>query len=188
MKILTYFLILFIPFLPQAQQDFYIFDMSDFLSNMEKDWSIGNGIDTITGEFVGAYFEVTVQDEMNMNGFKLEVMNSSITVFGDSINSGIVTKRFETSNLYFAPTLGVEQINKPLEIVMYPNPSNDFVYFEGDYMDRIIIYDINAVLISRSKPRSNRFALSVSSFSSGTYMVQIFSDNKKGIFKKLIIK
>ena len=182
-------LLILSPFLPQAQGNFYIFDMSEFLSEMEKDWSIGNGIDVNTGEFVGPYFEVIVQNGMNMNGYRLEIMNSTITVYGDSINSGVVEKRFESSNLYFAPPLNVSEVDRRQSIKMYPNPSNEFVHFEGQYMNRIIIYDINGKLVTRSRPRSDSFTLHLgTNIASGTYIVQIYCDNKKGIFKRLIIK
>ena len=189
MKKIIISLLLFISLFANAQQDFYIFDMTDFLSNMEKDWSIGNGIDIYTGEFVGAYFEVTVENGMNMNGHNLEIMNSTIRVYGDSINSGQVTKRFPTSNLYFAPLLStVEEEYKPLEIKMFPNPATDNVIFMGDFVERLLIYDINKKLIKREKPKAKNFSVNVSNMQSGLYIVQIFSNNNKGIFKKLIIK
>jgi len=189
MKNLIIVILLLVTSVSSSQQNFYIFDMTDFLSDMEKDWSIGNGIDIYTGEFVGAYFEVTVENGMNMNGYNLEIMNSTIRVYGDSINSGQVTKRFESSNLYFAPLLStVEEQYKPLEIKMFPNPASDFVIFMGDYVDRLVIYDINKRLVKREQPKSKNFRINTNTMSSGIYIVQIFSNNNKGIFKKLIIK
>lgn len=182
-------LLLTMPFLPQAQtSEFYIFDMSDFLADMEKDWSIGNGIDIYTGEFVGPYFEAEVHGGMNMNGYRLEIMNATITVYGDSINSGIVQKRFESSNLYFAPLLNVESRPERLEIKLYPNPSNKTVTIEGVYMQRITVYDMNGKIVNRSKPRSNEFKMNVSTFPSGVYIMQIWCDDGRGVFKKLIVK
>tara|TARA_R100000544_G_C2187599_1_gene40004 strand:+ start:93 stop:632 length:540 start_codon:yes stop_codon:yes gene_type:complete len=178
------------PFLPQAQTvpGFYIFDMSEFLSEMDKPWSIGNGIDIYTGEFVGPYFEVEVHGGMNMNGHRLEIMNATITVYGDSINSGEVTKRFESSNLYFAPLLNVEPRLEKLQINLFPNPSVEYVTIEGVYMQRITVYDMNGKIVNRAKPRSNKFKMNVSSLSSGIYIMQIWCNNGRGVFKKLIIK
>jgi hypothetical protein len=192
-KLLLLTLLFASPFLPQAQEstpDYYIFDMSDFLSNMEKPWSIGNGIDIYTGEFVGPYFEVVVYNGMNMHDYNLEIMNTRITVYGDSINAGQVTKRFEVSDIYFAPTLEVEEVEIPdqLEIVLYPNPASSTTTIEGEYMKRITIYNINGQVVYRSKPKSNKINLNVSNFSSGIYMVQIYCENNRGVFKKLIVK
>ena len=187
MKKLLFTLFLFISFLSNSQQNVYIFDMSEFLSNMEKDWSIGNGININTGEFVGPYFMVEVFDGMNMNYHRLEIMNSSITVYGDSINSGIVQKRFESSNLYFAPLLSVKEDLEPLQLKMYPNPSSSFVNFEGEFVKRLVIYDNNGKIVIRSKPMSNKFTINTDFLSSGVYIVQIWCNNKRGIFKKLII-
>ena len=189
MKKTLYTLLLSASLIGNTQGNFYIFDMTDFLSEMEKSWSIGNGIDTFTGEYVGYYFEVTVQNGMNMNGHNLEIMNATIRVYGDSINSGQVTKRFPTSNLYFAPLLTtVDEEYKPLEIKMFPNPASDNVIFMGAFVERLVIYDINKKLIKREKPNAKNFSVNVSDMQSGLYIVQIFSNNYKGIFKKLIIK
>ena len=183
-------LLLLMPFLPQAQTspNFYIFDMSDFLADMEKPWSIGNGIDIYTGEFVGPYFEVEVHGGMNMNGHRLEIMNATITVYGDSINSGEVTKRFESSNLYFAPLLNVEPKPEKLELKLFPNPSLEYVTIEGVYMQRITVYDMNGKIVNRSKPRSDKFKMNVSTLSCGIYIMQIWCNDGRGVFKKLIIK
>jgi len=183
-------LFIMIPFLPQAQTvpGFYIFDMSDFLADMEKDWSIGNGIDVYTGEFVGPYFEAEVHGGMNMNGYRLEIMNATITVYGDSINSGIVQKRFESSNLYFAPLLNVKPKPEKLKLKLWPNPAIHEITLEGEYMQRITVYDMNGKIVNRSKPYSNKFKINVSTFSSGIYIMQIWCNNGRGIFKKLIIK
>ena len=77
---------------------------------------------------------------------------------------------------------------KPLEIKMFPNPASDFVIFMGDYVDRLVIYDINKRLVKREQPKSKNFRINTNTMSSGIYIVQIFSNNNKGIFKKLIIK
>lgn len=191
MKLLVIVITMLAPFLPQAQEstdNFYIFDMTEFLSEMEKPWSIGNGIDTFTGEFVGPYFEVVVQNGMNMNGHNLEIMNTTITVYGDSINSGQVTKRFETSNLYFAPLLSEPEVDYTLDIKMYPNPASSIVNFSGEYVTRFAIYNMSGNVVRRGKPNSDSFSVMTQSLSSGVYIVQLWSLNFKGVFKKLVIK
>jgi len=187
MKTILFKIFLFSFLVSNSQQSVYIFDMTDFLSNMEKDWSIGNGIDIYTGEFVGPYFLVEVFEGMNMNYHKLEIMNSSITVYGDSINSGIVDKRFETSNLYFAPLLSTEETYKPLSLKMYPNPATSSVTFQGEFVSKVILYDNNGKIVIRTKPMSEKFTIITDFLSSGVYMVQIWCNNNRGVFKKLII-
>ena len=188
-KLFISLMLLITPLTSESQEvpSVYIFDMSEFLSVMEKPWSIGNGIDVYTGEFVGPYFMVEVFEGMNMNYHRLEIMNSSITVYGDSINSGEVTKRFESSSLYFAPLLSTEEERRPLELKMYPNPSSSFVNFKGEFIKRLVIYDNNGKIVIRSKPMSSDFTLTTDFLSSGMYMVQIWCNDGRGIFKKLLI-
>lgn len=50
-------------------------DLTPILSNMNKDWSIGNGCDE--HQLIGY-----VNGDLNTNGYKLELMNTKIVVHG----------------------------------------------------------------------------------------------------------
>tara|TARA_R110000851_G_scaffold165253_2_gene310183 strand:+ start:1550 stop:2140 length:591 start_codon:yes stop_codon:yes gene_type:complete len=186
--------ILSTPFLPQAQEntDFYTFDMTDFLSDMQKDWSIGNGENPYTGEFEGYYFEVIVYEGMNFNNHQLEIMNSKITVIGDTINSIPIIKKYpDISELCVEEeTLSIE--DEPpqdrIEIIMYPNPADSEVTLRGHFMEKLTVYTIDGKKMIRANVRASEYTLDVSGYASGTYIVQIWMDSNKGIYKKLIIK
>jgi len=175
-------LLLISPFLPQAQSPFYAFDMSDFLTEMTKSWSIGNTEEE-------PYFEVSVFGGLNMNGHTLEIMNSKIIVYGDSTNTGTVIKRFETSDLVIGETLSEDIAEYSLpQVIMYPNPSRDYVNFKGELISKLVIYDALGKIRKKSKPNSSNFAINISNLPSGIYMIQLWCENNQGLVKKLIIR
>lgn len=164
--------------------------MSDFLSEMEKPWSIGNGINLQTDEFEGPYFEVIVYGGMNLNGHHLEIMNTKITVVGDTINSyGGVTKRFfAISDLIVeGETLTITEPQELYEMKMYPNPATDFVTFKGNYIEKMFVYDLNMKLVERIKVRNTQYKLDLRNYSRGIYIIQIGLQDNRGTFKKLIV-
>lgn len=171
-----------------SQENFYTFDMSEFLSEMEKPWSIGNGTNPVTGEFEGPYFEVIVYGGMNMNNHHLEIMNTKITVQGDTINSGEVTKRFfAISDLIVeGETLSTPE-QELFELSMFPNPARDFVTLRGQFMEKVQIYDMNGKLINRLSPMSDDFEIDLRNFAEGMYLLKIFMSDNRGTFKKLIV-
>lgn len=182
-------LFLFLCSLSYAQGNFPTFDMSDFLSEMEKPWSIGNGINLQTGEFEHPYFEVVVYGGMNLNGHHLEIMNTKITVVGDTINSyGGVTKRFfAISDLIVeGETLSVPE-QELFEVKMYPNPATDYVTLKGQFMEELQVYDMNGKIVIRAKPNSNQFKLDVRNYPKGMYMLRILLQDNRGTYKKLIV-
>jgi len=190
MKKLIVLLLMFVPFLPQTQEAFYTFDMSSFLSEMEKPWSIGNGTNQETGEFEGPYFEVVVYGGMNMNGHHLEIMNTKITVIGDTINSGVVSKRFTfISDLIVEDeTLSVPIVADKKQLKMYPNPAKVYATFKGDFIKGIRIYNLSGKLVKNIVVSGNEYRLSVYDYTSGLYIIEItFDDNQKTI-KKLIVQ
>jgi hypothetical protein len=130
-----------LPFFAPAQEGFYTYDMSEILTNMDRPWSVGNGIDE-------PYFEVIVYGGSNLNFHDLEIMNTVITVVGDTINSGLVTKRFEdVSNLIVESTLNTI-IPEKLSFKMYPNPATVYVTFTGDYIQRMRVYNLSGQLVN----------------------------------------
>lgn len=165
-----------------GQENHYTFDMTEILSNMTKNWSIGNGIEE-------PYFEVIVNEGMNLNNYTLEIMNSKITVYGDTINTGQVIKRFTfISDLIIEPnTLNNEQPLIP-ELKMFPNPAEKRVFFSANYIDRIFIYNMSGIFVKKIIVKNKTLALSLNELSSGTYIIQVIFDNNKGVYKKLIKK
>lgn len=86
--------------------------------------------------------------------------------------------------------LGVNDFDAA-EIAMTPNPANDqiTVTLENSLIASILVSDIKgSLLISEENLSENSKTLSVSSLSSGLYIVKIATNDGKSAFKKLIIK
>ncbi|MDW5290070.1 S8 family serine peptidase [Formosa sp. PL04] len=84
-------------------------------------------------------------------------------------------------------TLGIEDNTQELQLVMYPNPTTNNIYFKiaSDLTDiNVVVFDVLGKQILESTLR-NQQALDVSAFSAGIYMLKI-STSEKSIVKKLI--
>ena len=179
------------PFLPQAQENVYLFDMTEFLSNMTMPWSVGNGTNPETGEIEGIKFDVVVYDGMNFNNHELEIMNTKITVYGDTINSkNIIFKYFGVSELeVITETLEIpSEEERIVKVNMYPNPATYKAVLKGGFMEHIVVYDVDGGFITESSVNSNEYELDVSQFQNGVYIVQVWMSDNKGIVKKLIVQ
>ena len=179
------------PFLPQAQENAYLFDMTEFLSNMTMPWSVGNGTNPETGEIEGIKFDVVVYDGMNFNNHELEIMNTKITVYGDTINSkNIIFKYFGVSDLeVITETLEIpSEEERIVKVNMYPNPATYKAVLKGGFMEHIVVYDVDGGFITESSVNSNEYELDVSQFQNGVYIVQVWMSDNKGIVKKLIVQ
>ncbi len=179
------------PFLPQAQENAYLFDMTEFLSNMTMPWSVGNGTNPETGEIEGIKFDVVVYDGMNFNNHELEIMNTKITVYGDTINSkNIIFKYFGVSELeVITETLEIpSEEERIVKVNMYPNPATYKAVLKGGFMEHIVVYDVDGGFITESSVNSNEYELDVSQFQNGVYIVQVWMSDNKGIVKKLIVQ
>ena len=179
------------PFLPQAQENAYLFDMTEFLSNMTMPWSVGNGTNPETGEIEGIKFDVVVYDGMNFNNHELEMMNTKITVYGDTINSkNIIFKYFGVSELeVITETLEIpSEEERIVKVNMYPNPATYKAVLKGGFMEHIVVYDVDGGFITESSVNSNEYELDVSQFQNGVYIVQVWMSDNKGIVKKLIVQ
>jgi hypothetical protein len=74
------------------------------------------------------------------------------------------------------------------EINIYPNPSKELVFIEGNgiAMTDIILTDIQGRLVAKYIAEGNRYTLPVSNLQSGIYFVTIWADN--GVITQKIIK
>lgn len=193
-RLILYLLIFVTPFLSQAQSDgiagelqpsgFYLFDITETWDSMgiTGGWSVGNAWNE-------PYAEYQYYGTLDFQGEDLEMMNSKLRVYGDTLNIGTLTLRYPQSDVIVEPTLSNEEPSVPrLEIKMYPNPADVDVTFAGEYVERVTVYDMNGKIVYRGKPNSQEFTIITSNWASGMYTVQLFCLDNRGIFKKLIVK
>jgi hypothetical protein len=80
-------------------------------------------------------------------------------------------------------TLGIENFEEGLPIVLYPNPATDMVSFSDNTINNIEVFDINGRRVLYIK---NTNTFSVKSLSNGIYIVKAINNNNETITKKLI--
>jgi len=73
------------------------------------------------------------------------------------------------------------------EIIVYPNPINDFVVVQNVPLNtEIILFDINGKILSRSISENNSVNINTSNLSHGSYLIVVKSENK--IYRWQLIK
>ena len=83
--------------------------------------------------------------------------------------------------------LNIESSVEKKEILIYPNPVDDFFKLEGDNIHNVEIYNImGAKIMSHDVSFSN--AIDVANLSSGLYLVRVLDEDNNVVVKKIIKK
>ena len=144
MKNLIYILA-FLSITAQAQE-FYTFDMTAdakfFFTEKAQGFSIGN-------DSIEPYFEVNIIGDLDFNYQTLEIMNAKVTVYGDTINTGSINKRFNVSELVvIGNTLTIT--NPIVEAVrIFPNPTVNYFFVAGNNLKSIMVVDMHGRINNR---------------------------------------
>ena len=85
------------------------------------------------------------------------------------------------------------ELNKKLEIKLYPNPTSNSLWISIDKNEvqiatdlSIKLIDISGKVILSKKLTQHKFSLDLSSYSDGIYFLEIFQDNERLSYKKII--
>ncbi len=126
----------------------------------QKEYPCNLGLDPDGNLFLSGYFDNTVDFDPKTPVFSLNATS----------NSGFIAK-------YHTSVVSLDKI-KNTNLVVYPNPANDFVYLENDnFIDKtVFIYDLLGKLIL-SQEISNDGIINVNDLKSGVYVLQITSQN-----------
>ncbi|MEO1653590.1 MAG: T9SS type A sorting domain-containing protein, partial [Bacteroidota bacterium] len=148
-------------------------------------------------------WEQTTNDRLTM-GFDRNNDSTADIFFniGDRWESFEVTsddslRQKERGSIMIRPVFGqastvvtsVEQLPEP-EISIFPNPSDNQLFIEGDIPVSIQFFDLYGRLIkTQASPRGqNLEKLSVSELPSGTYILKGFYPNGQQIFRRIVIQ
>ncbi|MFT6687340.1 MAG: hypothetical protein ACJAX7_000338 [Saprospiraceae bacterium] len=73
-------------------------------------------------------------------------------------------------------------------ISLYPNPSNDFINISlnKDQLLKIELYNMTGSLLFETDLNSNIYALNISNYPSGTYILRVSNQNNDTINTKII--
>ena len=129
----------------------------------------------------------------------MDYMFFEATSFNQNISSWCVTNidseptRFSTESPLSesnkpvwgtCPTASVDDQNQ-LDISIYPNPTSDMVYIDGNYSQlKVVVYDILGKQV-KNKPITN--SIDISQLEKGVYILQL-SDGAKLTTKRIIKK
>jgi uncharacterized repeat protein (TIGR01451 family) len=116
-----------------------------------------------------------------------DIIPNTAEIYFD-FNPAIITNTFNTE---FVETLGNATFNKN-SIQLYPNPAKESFTIHNygtETINDICIYEISGKRIfQQRKSFENQTTIPISNFAKGIYTVEIISDNKYKITKKLVIK
>jgi hypothetical protein len=140
------------------------------------------------------------------NPLLVNVNNSNyhLTASSPCINSGttiLATFDFEGNPVPFnatAPDIGIyeyqnslstPEINQQQNIILYPNPSNNYIFINGIDLGKIktiVITDIQGKVVLKNIPIQNFIA--TTTLNKGIYFIKITTLNDTNIVKKIILK
>jgi hypothetical protein len=117
-----------------------------------------------------------------------DIIPNTASIYFD-YNPPIITNTFNTE---FVNALGVSTFDAN-SIAVYPNPTHDRVTISNsngnDKIASVSIYEVSGKRIyTLDKNTLNNISIDVSQFARGIYLMELISDNKTKITKKLLIK
>jgi len=104
--------------------------------------------------------------------------------------SGTVSQGVQQAYEIFVTT-GIEHIEITLNILVYPNPTTDYLLLKIDQEEleglHFQLYNINGQLLQKNKLNNQETHINISNYSQATYILNVYS-NKKEIKTFKIIK
>jgi len=190
------FLLVFLFFNNSYSQEEATGDLSYILSDMQSDWSVGNGCFQTWPTVANVYGGL----ETNQN--TLQVMDCLIQVFGDVTINGVVVPvdgnaeiildgidsifySCESSKIkVYSETLDVDEPINVIEadLKIFPNPFYDQFTIISETILELELFDINGrVVIFRKQVTHTRFTMRISGISNGIYFLNTYHEG--GIVK-----
>ncbi|WP_418513358.1 PQQ-dependent sugar dehydrogenase [Corallibacter sp.] len=125
--------------------------------------------------------------------FTQQYSGNNWTAFGEDVDGEIYVAGLSSGNIFkiVDTNLSTDEFNLS-SIKMYPNPTNDMVYFDNssatNNISKIIIYNIQGTAIKTVNNTNNSsIKVSTKDLASGLYLTEITATNEKTSLKKLII-
>ncbi len=116
-----------------------------------------------------------------------DIIPNTAEIYFDN-NPPIITNTFNTEFVQLLSNADFNQNN----VTMYPNPADDNLLISNmgtEKISEIIIYEISGKKVfDYKKSFESQVNINVSNFARGIYLVEIISENKSKLTKKLIIK
>lgn len=125
--------------------------------------------------------------------FTQQYSGNNWTAFGEDVDGEIYVAGLSSGNIFkiVDTNLSTDEFNLS-SVKMYPNPTNDMVYFDSssatNIISKITIYNIQGTAIKTVNNTNNSsIKVSTKDLASGLYLTEITATNGKTSLKKLII-
>ena len=131
---------------------------------------------------------VTFKIKLNPGFAVGNIIPNTANIYFDS-NPAITTNTFNTE---FVALLANASFNLD-NILVYPNPTNDFIHVKmnnsNEKFENIVLYNVLGESVKKvTTIDSNQTTIDVSDLTKGVYLLEITSENKLKLTKKLVIK
>jgi len=152
----------------------YMFYYASSFNQPIGDWEVGNV------EYMAYMFYQASAFNQNISNWCVTNIDSEPTQF--STESPLLESNKPVWGT--CPTASVDDQNQ-LDISIYPNPTSDMVYIDGNYSQlKVVVYDILGKQV-KNKPITN--SIDISQLEKGVYILQL-SDGAKVTTKRIIKK
>lgn len=146
------------------------FSWIEQIGDLSKDWSNAITVDNLGNIYTTGFFMGTV--DFNTDSGTLNFTASANDIFVHKIGQ---------------TPIGITEISNESSILIYPNPSNNFIDIETTLADYALsVFDIMGKLIFTENVSQNKTRIDISNFSNGIYFLQLASGDK--IISKKFIK
>lgn len=138
--------------------------------------NLGNNVFDPAITLGGEYIAACVVDDFN----------------GDELSDIIILGFVDNTNFYWntGVNLGTTDVINSQTLTMFPNPAKDIVNIslDNDQLQKIELYSMTGRLIFKTDVNANIYALNISNYSIGTYLLKVFSQDNNVIHTKIVKK
>ena len=132
-------------------------DATDLLSNINESWSIGNGCSENGFKVVTVYGDIEIEDNtIEVMDIVLQLINGNITQYGNIIDyynhPNILFSCDSSDIICYNETLGDNEENSNrVKLIVYPNPTSDYLNIKSETLVVYEIRDINGKIVKSGK-------------------------------------
>lgn len=117
-----------------------------------------------------------------------DIIPNTASIYFDT-NPAIVTNTFNTEFVALLANATFDEGN----VMVYPNPANGAVQVQlqntGENLESIVLYDLVGKVITKLENISSaQSTIDISAFAQGIYLLEVTTENKLKLVKKLVIK
>jgi len=119
-------------------------------------------------------------DSLHINVFEMSNINYNpdyaiSTYRANNLRNGFVTP--------FGLDADINDSYKDVNISIYPNPCDDYIYIKSENLFTAQLYNLNGVLIETKANCEKKCIFELENLSKGMYFVKVYDDNKVHSFK-----